>query len=51
MIKASLIKTLDIWDWHIGSEVQSIIAKVGTWEHQGRYGTVEVESLTSSEGC
>jgi hypothetical protein len=35
------------WGWLTGSEVQSIIIKVGTWQHLGRHGAGEVESSTS----
>jgi hypothetical protein len=36
MTKANLIRTTFNWDWLTGSEVQSIIIKVGTWQHPGR---------------
>jgi hypothetical protein len=40
------------WGWLAGSEVQSIIIKVGTWHHPGRHGADRAESSTSSsEGC
>jgi hypothetical protein len=52
MTKATLIKTTFNWDWLTGSEVQSIILKVGTWKHLGRHGSGEADSSTSSsEGC
>ena len=35
MTKASLIKTAFNWGWLTGSEVQSIIIKVGTWQYPG----------------
>ena len=35
MTKASLIKTTFNWGWFTGSEVQSIIIKVGTWQYPG----------------
>ena len=36
MTKATLIiRTTFNWDWLTDSEVQSIIAKVGTWQHSG----------------
>ena len=38
MTKASLIKTTFNWDWLTGSEVQSIIIKVGAWQYPGRHG-------------
>jgi hypothetical protein len=35
MAKASLIKDNSFnWGWFTGSEVQSIIIKAGTWQHQ-----------------
>jgi hypothetical protein len=40
------------WGWLTGLEVQSIIIKVGTWQHPGRHGAGEDESSpSSSEGC
>jgi hypothetical protein len=52
MTKAALIRTAFNWGWLTGSEVQSIIIKVRTWQHPGRYGTRGAESSTSSfEGC
>ncbi|EDL07166.1 mCG1028420, partial [Mus musculus] len=40
------------WGWLTGSEVQSIIIKVGAWQHPGRHGAGRAESSTSSsEGC
>jgi hypothetical protein len=38
MTKASLIKTTFNWGWLTGSEVQSIIIKVGAWQYPGRHG-------------
>jgi len=32
------------WGWLTGSEVQSIIIKVGAWQHPGRHGTGNGES-------
>jgi hypothetical protein len=50
--KATLIWTTSNWSWLTGSEVQSIITKVGTWQHPGRHGARGAESSTSSsEGC
>jgi hypothetical protein len=49
MTKASLVKTTFNWGWLTGSEVQSIIIKMGTWQHTGRHGA-ETESSTSSSG-
>ena len=52
MTKASLTRTIFNWGWLIGSEVQSSIIKVGTWQHPGRHGAGKAESSTSSsEGC
>jgi hypothetical protein len=52
MTKATLIKATLNWGWLTGSEVQSIIIKVGTCQHPGRQGTGGAESSTpSSEGC
>jgi hypothetical protein len=39
------------WGWLTSSEVQSIIIKVGAWQHPGRHGTGGSESsIFSSEG-
>jgi hypothetical protein len=35
------------WGWLIGSEVQSILIKVGAWQQPGRQDTGRVGSLTS----
>jgi hypothetical protein len=52
MTKAILIKKTINWGWLTGSEVQSIIIKVRTWQHPGRHGAGGAESSTSSsEGC
>jgi hypothetical protein len=52
MIKAALIRTTFHWGWLTGSEVQSLIIKVGTWQHPSRHGTGEAESSISSlEAC
>jgi len=52
MTKATLIRTTFNCSWLTGSEVQSIIIKVGTWQHPGRYGAGGAKSSTSSsEGC
>jgi hypothetical protein len=52
MTKASLIKTTFNWGWLTGSEVQSIIIKVGAWQYLGRHGAGRVKSSTSSsKGC
>ena len=47
MTKATLIRTFN-QGWLTGSEVQSIIVKVGAWQHPGRHGTGGPESSTSS---
>jgi hypothetical protein len=52
MTKATLIRTTFNWNWLTGSEIQSIIIKVGTWQHPGRHGAGRAEgSTSSSEGC
>jgi hypothetical protein len=49
---AVLTRTTFNWGWLTGSEVQSIIIKVGAWQHLGRHGSGGAESSTSSsEGC
>jgi hypothetical protein len=48
MTKANLIRTTFNWGWLRSSEVQSIIIKVGAWQHPGRHGAGEAESSTSS---
>jgi hypothetical protein len=51
MTKAALIRTTFNWGWLIGSEIQSIVIKVGAWQHLGRHGTGRAErSTSSSEG-
>jgi hypothetical protein len=47
MTKATLIRTTLNWGWFIGSEVQSITIKAGTWQHPGRHGAGGAESSTS----
>jgi hypothetical protein len=47
MTKATLIRTFN-WGWLTGSEFQSILIKVGTWQHPGRHGAGGAESSTSS---
>jgi hypothetical protein len=53
MTKASLIKkTIFHWGWLTGSEVQSIIIKVGAWQYPDRHGTGGAESsMSSSKDC
>jgi hypothetical protein len=52
MTKATLIRTTFNLGWLTGSEVQTIIFKVGAWQHPGRFGAGGDESSTSSsEGC
>jgi hypothetical protein len=48
MTEATLIRTTFNWGWLTSSEVQSIIIKVGAWQHPGRHGAGEAESSTSS---
>jgi hypothetical protein len=51
MAKATLVRTTFNWGWLTGSEVQSIIIKVGAWQHAGRHGARGAEtSISSSEG-
>ena len=51
MTKAILIRTT-FRGWLTGSEVQSIITKVGAWQHPGRHDAEGAErSTSSSEGC
>jgi hypothetical protein len=46
MTEATLIRTAFNWGWFTGSEVHSVIIKVGTWQHaEGA-----VSSVYSSEG-
>jgi hypothetical protein len=48
----SYIGTTFNWGWLTGSKIQSIIIKVGTWQHPDRHGAGGAESSTSSsEGC
>jgi hypothetical protein len=52
MTKETHVKTTFNWGWLTDSAVQSIIIKVGIWQHPGRYGAGRAESSTSSsEGC
>jgi hypothetical protein len=45
-------KTTFNWGWLTSSEVQSIIIKVGAWQHPGRHGAGGAESsMSSSKGC
>jgi hypothetical protein len=37
--------------WLTGSELQSLIIKVGAWQPPGRYGARRAESSTSSSKC
>jgi hypothetical protein len=48
MTKGTLIRTTFNWGWLAGSEIQSIIIKVGTEQHPGRHGARGTESSTSS---
>ena len=52
MTKATLVRTTFNLGWLTGSEVQSIIIKVGAEQHLGRHGAGGAESSTSSsEDC
>jgi hypothetical protein len=52
MTKVVLTTTAFNWGWDTGSEVQSIIIKMGAWQLSGRHGARGAESSTSSsEGC
>jgi len=52
MTKETFRRTIFNWGSLTGSEVQSIIIKVGAWRHPGRHGAGGAESSTSSsEGC
>jgi hypothetical protein len=52
MTKATLIRTTFNWGWLTGSEVQSIIIKVGAWQHPGKHGARGAErTMSSSEDC
>jgi len=46
MTKPTLIGTTFNWGWLIGSEVQSIIITVGTWQCPGRHDARKDESST-----
>jgi hypothetical protein len=48
MTKATLIRTTFNLGWLTGSELQSIIIKARTWQHEGRHGSGGAESPTSS---
>jgi hypothetical protein len=51
-MKATLIRTTFNWCWLTGSEVQSIIIKVESWQYPGRHGAGGAQNSTSSsEGC
>jgi hypothetical protein len=47
MTKTTLIKATFNWGWLTGSEVQSIIIKVRSWQNPGRHGAGGPESSTS----
>jgi hypothetical protein len=52
MARATLRRTAFNWGWFIDSEVQSIMIKVGAWQHSGKHGAREAESSTTpSGGC
>jgi len=44
MFKATLIWTFN-WGWLRGSKVQSILIKVGAWQHPSRHGTGRAEYI------
>ena len=46
MTKASLIKTTFNWGWLTGSEVKSIIIKVGAWQCPDKHGVGGAKSST-----
>ena len=52
MTKATLIRATFNWGWLTGSQVQSIIIKVGAWaaSRQAGNGAGGAESSTSSSG-
>ena len=41
MTKTTLIRTTFNWGWLKGSQVQSIIIKVGAWQHPGKHAAEE----------
>jgi hypothetical protein len=45
--KENIIQTTFNWGWLTGSEVQTIIIKVETWQHPGRRGPGRAESSIS----
>jgi hypothetical protein len=47
MTKATLIRTTFHRGWLMGSEVQSVIISVGTWQHLGRPGAGATESYVN----
>jgi hypothetical protein len=50
MTKATLYRTTFNWGWLTGSTVESIIIKVGAWQHPGSHGAGGAEgSITCSE--
>jgi hypothetical protein len=44
MTRAILIRTTFNWGWLTGSKVQSIIIKLGAWQHLGGHGAGGAES-------
>jgi hypothetical protein len=48
MTKATLIRTTFNWVLFIDSDIQSIITKVGAWQHPGSHGIEGPRSSTSS---
>jgi hypothetical protein len=45
MTQATLTRTTFNWSWLTGSEVQSVVIEVETWQHAGRHGAGGAESL------
>jgi hypothetical protein len=50
MTKATFIRTTYIWGWLPGSDIQSIVIKMGTQQHLGRHGAERTENSISSSG-
>jgi hypothetical protein len=48
MTVATFKRTAFNWGWLTGSQVQSIIIKVGAWQHPGSHSAGGAESATSS---
>jgi hypothetical protein len=50
MTKATLIRITFNWGWLTGSELESIIIKVGAWQHPGRHDAGGAERQTGEYG-